>query len=169
MVISGEDVRCSVVFGTLVGVFVASVMWSELLMTSAIRCYLWYVCNVLYAVLYVCVSRFVVHGCDVTRKYINVIVICLVLLKDMMFCLRQLQEKCIEQDQHLYMVFVDFAEEIRMLRKVDNRDRKYAYWNYDQRQEWRVGLRYIGYNKRCQAGMPTGAKRLLENGTKIYI
>ena len=32
---------CSVVFGTLVGVFVFSVMWSELLMTSAIRCPLW--------------------------------------------------------------------------------------------------------------------------------
>ena len=28
----------SVVFGTLVGVFVFSVMWSELLMTSAISC-----------------------------------------------------------------------------------------------------------------------------------
>ena len=39
VVISGEVVCCSVVFGTLVGVF--SVMWSELLMTSAIRCPLW--------------------------------------------------------------------------------------------------------------------------------
>ena len=38
VVISGEDVCCSVVFGTLVGVFVFSVMWSELLMTSAICC-----------------------------------------------------------------------------------------------------------------------------------
>ena len=36
--ISGEDVCCSVVFGTLVGVFVFSVLWSELLMTSAISC-----------------------------------------------------------------------------------------------------------------------------------
>ena len=36
VVISGNDVCCSVVFGTLVGVFVLSVMWSELLMTSAI-------------------------------------------------------------------------------------------------------------------------------------
>ena len=36
--ISVEDVCCSVVFGTLVGVFVFSVMWSELLMTSAISC-----------------------------------------------------------------------------------------------------------------------------------
>ena len=41
MVISGEDACCSVVFGTLVGVFVFSVMWSELLMTSAISCPLW--------------------------------------------------------------------------------------------------------------------------------
>ena len=38
VVISGDDVCCSVVFGTLVGVFVSSVMWSELLMTSAISC-----------------------------------------------------------------------------------------------------------------------------------
>ena len=38
MVISGEDVCCSVVFGTLVGVFVFSGMWSELMMTSAIIC-----------------------------------------------------------------------------------------------------------------------------------
>ena len=36
VVMSGDDVCCSVVFGTLVGVFVFSVMWSELLMTSAI-------------------------------------------------------------------------------------------------------------------------------------
>ena len=39
--ISGEDVCCIVVFGNLVGVFVFSVMWSELLMTSAISCPLW--------------------------------------------------------------------------------------------------------------------------------
>ena len=38
---SGDDVCCSVVLGTLVGVFVFSVMWSELLMTSAISCPLW--------------------------------------------------------------------------------------------------------------------------------
>ena len=36
VVMCGDDVCCSVVFGTLVGVFVFSVMWSELLMTSAI-------------------------------------------------------------------------------------------------------------------------------------
>ena len=38
VVISGEDICCSVVFGTLVDVFVFCVMWSELLMTSAISC-----------------------------------------------------------------------------------------------------------------------------------
>ena len=32
---------CSVVLGTLVGVFVFSVRWSELLMTSALSCPLW--------------------------------------------------------------------------------------------------------------------------------
>ena len=41
VVISGDDVCCSVVFGTLVGVFVFSVMWFELLMTSGISCPLW--------------------------------------------------------------------------------------------------------------------------------
>ena len=38
VVMSGDDVCCSVVFGTLVGVFVFSVIWSELLITSAISC-----------------------------------------------------------------------------------------------------------------------------------
>ena len=28
----------------------------------------------------------------------------------MIFCVRQLQEKCIEQDRPLYMVFVDFSK-----------------------------------------------------------
>ena len=41
VVISGEDVCCSVVFGSLVGVFVYSVMLTELLKTSAISCPLW--------------------------------------------------------------------------------------------------------------------------------
>ena len=36
VVMSGDDVCCSVVFGTLIGVFVFSVMWSELLMTSVV-------------------------------------------------------------------------------------------------------------------------------------
>ena len=29
----------------------------------------WYVCDVLYAVLYVCVNCFVVRGCAVSRRY----------------------------------------------------------------------------------------------------
>ena len=41
VVISGEYVCCSVVCSTLVGVFMFSVVWSELLMTSAISCPLW--------------------------------------------------------------------------------------------------------------------------------
>ena len=41
MVISGDDVCCSVVLGTPFGGFVFSVMSFELLMTSAIRCPLW--------------------------------------------------------------------------------------------------------------------------------
>ena len=41
VVMSGDYVCCSVVFGTLVGVVVFSVMWPELLMTSAISCPLW--------------------------------------------------------------------------------------------------------------------------------
>ena len=41
VVMSGEYVRCSVGFGILVGVFVFTVMWSELLMTYAISCPLW--------------------------------------------------------------------------------------------------------------------------------
>ena len=41
VLIYGEDVCCSVVFDTLVGVSVFSVIWSELLMTSAISCPLW--------------------------------------------------------------------------------------------------------------------------------
>ena len=36
LVTSGEDVFCSAVFGTLVGVSMFYVIWSELLMTSAI-------------------------------------------------------------------------------------------------------------------------------------
>ena len=41
VVISGDDVCCGVALGTLVGVLVFSVMWSKLLMTSAISCPLW--------------------------------------------------------------------------------------------------------------------------------
>ena len=33
---------------------------------------MWYVCDILYAVLYVCVSYYVVRGCAVLRRYTNV-------------------------------------------------------------------------------------------------
>ena len=41
MLIYVQDVCCSVLFGTLVGVSVFSFMWSALLITSAISCPLW--------------------------------------------------------------------------------------------------------------------------------
>ena len=75
VVMSGDDVCCSVVFGTLVGVFVLSVMWSELLMTSAISCPLWsswsvcgvvvvpYVVRAVVAVTVMHVLLFVLHVC----------------------------------------------------------------------------------------------------------
>ena len=95
VVMSGDDVCCSVVFGTLVGVFMFSVMWSELLMASAISCPLWssvyecqrvecaftspvrtecamFVMYSLYAVVYVRASCFVVRGCGVSSRYIDV-------------------------------------------------------------------------------------------------
>ena len=34
--------------------------------------YVWYVCEVLYAVLYIHVNCFVVRGCAVSRRYINI-------------------------------------------------------------------------------------------------
>ena len=33
---------------------------------------MWYVCDVLYAVLYVCICCFVVCGCAVSRRYVDV-------------------------------------------------------------------------------------------------
>ena len=33
---------------------------------------MWYVCDVLYAVLYVCVCCFVVCGCAISRRYVDV-------------------------------------------------------------------------------------------------
>ena len=33
---------------------------------------MWYVCDVLYAVLYVCVCYFVVCGCAVSRRHVDV-------------------------------------------------------------------------------------------------
>ena len=42
MVISGKAIRCSVLYNTLVGVLVFSVMWSDLVMLSVISCLLWF-------------------------------------------------------------------------------------------------------------------------------
>ena len=91
-VISGEDICCSVVFGSLVGVSVFSVMWSELLKTSDISCPLWssvYECqrvecvftslvNTECGMFVMCCTQCcmsvstVVHGCVVSRRYIHV-------------------------------------------------------------------------------------------------
>ena len=43
VVMASDDVCCSVVFGTLVGCLVLVVCGSELLMTSAISCPLWFI------------------------------------------------------------------------------------------------------------------------------
>ena len=83
VVMSGDDVCCSVVFGTLVGVFVFSVMLSELLMTSAIRFF-----SLLWSSVYECqrvecaftslvrteCDMFVMYcmQCCMLRRYINV-------------------------------------------------------------------------------------------------
>ena len=97
MVISGEDVYSSVVFATLAGVYVFSVMCSDLLMTYAISCPVWssvyerqraefaftppvrtecgmfvMLCDVMYVVFYGHVSCFVVHSCAVSMRYIDV-------------------------------------------------------------------------------------------------
>ena len=58
----------------------------------------------------------------------------------MIFCLRQLHEKCIEQDRPLYIVFVGFryswedwamaaTEEVWMQREIHNYDRGSTYRN----------------------------------------
>ena len=77
---------------------------------------------------------------------------------DMIFCLRQLQEKCIEQDRPLYIVFVDFTKAFdtvgrtglwQLLKKygcpgkVHNHDRKSAYRNDGERQEWRSPIHLL--------------------------
>ena len=68
MVISGENVCCIVVVGTLVGVLVLCVMWSELLMTSAISCPLWssvYECHKVECAVTSPVRTIVAHCCKV--------------------------------------------------------------------------------------------------------
>ena len=71
VLLSGEDVCCSVMFGTLVGVF--SVMWSELLMTSAISCPMWSSVYECHKVEYAFTSPVRTEcGCAVSRMYIDV-------------------------------------------------------------------------------------------------
>ena len=100
VVISGEYICCSVVFGTLVGVFVLSGMWYQLLMTWAISCPLWssvnecrsvgcaftspvwYICDVMY----VRVNCFVVRGCAVSRRCINMLGVVNMYLDHFQFC-----------------------------------------------------------------------------------
>ena len=70
------------------------------------------------------------------------------------YCLCQLYEGI----RHRWDVrTVAAAEEIWMPQKVHNHDRKSAYRNDGERQEWRGGLAYICYNKRCQAGVHNGS------------
>ena len=89
--ISGEDVCCSVVFGTLVCVFMFCEMWSELLMTSVTSGLLWssvYECQrvecsftspmrtecgmFVMSCIQCCMSVSVVRGCAVSERYIEV-------------------------------------------------------------------------------------------------
>ena len=70
----------------------------------------------------------------------------------MIFCLRQLQERCIEQDRPLYMVFVDFSKAfdtvgrtglwqlLRMPREVQNYDLGSTYGNDGECSCWRSSL-----------------------------
>ena len=48
------------------------VLCSEVCVHTSGEDRVWYVCDVLYAVFYVRVSCFVVRGCAVSRRYINV-------------------------------------------------------------------------------------------------
>ena len=73
-------------------------------------------------------------------------------------CLSRLREGI---RHHLEGWTVSVAEEIWMPRKVHIHDRKSAYRNDGQRQEWRGGLGSICYNKRCQTGVSTGSHAFL--------
>ena len=74
LVISGDDVCCSVVLGTQVGVFVFSVMWSELLMTSAISCPQRVECALTYLVMTEC-GMFVMY-CMQCCMFVSAVLYC---------------------------------------------------------------------------------------------
>ena len=84
----------------------------------------------------------------------------------MIFCLRQLQEKCIEQDRPLYIVFVDFTKAFdtvgrtglwQLLRKYGcpekfTTDRGSTYGNDGECECWRGSLGNVRCYQWCQAG-----------------
>ena len=91
---------------------------------------------------------------------------------DMIFGLRQLQGKCIEQDRPLYMVFVDFSkafdtigrtgamaatEEVWMPREVHNYGRGSTYRNDGECLRWRGSLGIVQCYKWGQARLCTHA------------
>ena len=67
---------------------ISCTLWLSVYECQGVECafsgedWVWCICDVLYAVLYVHVSSFVVRACAVSRKYIYIfaIVMCLVLL-----------------------------------------------------------------------------------------
>ena len=81
---------------------------------------MWYVCDVMYAELYVCVSCFVVHGCAVSRRYIDVCYcdmfsvdnVCLDHLK---FCVRCINGLRYVSCGECYVVFNECDEAISYL------------------------------------------------------
>ena len=55
---------------------------------------MWYVCDVLYAVLYICVSCFVMRGCAVLRRYIAVCICDMFTLKFCVLCINGRRYVC---------------------------------------------------------------------------
>ena len=90
---------------------------------------------------------------------------------DMIFCLRQLQEKCIEQDRPLYIVFVDFTKACdtvgrtglwQLLRKYGCHE-KFTTMIESLHTGMMVksGMEGRCYDKRCHAGVRTGSHTFL--------
>ena len=83
---------------------------------------------------------------------------------DMIFCLRQLQEKCIEQDRPLYMVFVDFSKAFDTVGRTGLWQllRKYGCPDNDGECEcWRGSLGIVQCHKWGQARMCNGPHAIL--------
>ena len=79
---------------------------------------------------------------------------------DMIFCLRQLQEKCTEQDRPLHMVFVDFSKAFDAVGRIILWQllKKYGcpYRNDGGCKCWRGSLEIVQYYKWGQAKLCTG-------------